>query len=222
MCPTVSPTKKNQIFYMFYTKGSFVDNIPRIFAQDSIDTTQQLDSSRQRRLPNPGRRTAPNLHLNPRIFAFAPPPPSASEFLSIIEQFGLPRRIYRDPFYSKKVDVPDGPREYAGLVYRLKGCGLDALEEWQASEGHISSALKDTRLSVKKWLKENPSKLSKPARDNSQISGRTQANTYGLPAKRSELNTREGQHITLFSMEVFAPSRGDRFYTPDQQLSWMT
>ncbi|KAF8132987.1 hypothetical protein EV363DRAFT_83046 [Boletus edulis] len=43
---------------------------------------------------------------------------------------------------------------------------------------------------VKKWLKENPLKPSKPARDNSQISGRTQANTYGwqsLPAKRSEL-----------------------------------
>ncbi|KAF8436339.1 hypothetical protein L210DRAFT_337515 [Boletus edulis BED1] len=81
---------------------------------------------------------------------------------------------------------------------------------------------------VKKWLKENPLKPSKPARDNSQISGRMQANTYGLPAKRSELNTREGQHITLFSMEVFgtvfllnpfhlasqsciAPSRGDHF-----------
>ncbi|KAF8132969.1 hypothetical protein EV363DRAFT_1397869 [Boletus edulis] len=27
---------------------------------------------------------------------------------------------------------------------------------------------------------------------------------------RSELHTREGQHMTLFSMEVFAPSRGDR------------
>ncbi|KAF8122368.1 hypothetical protein EV363DRAFT_1182775, partial [Boletus edulis] len=50
--------------------------------------------------------------------------------------------------HSKKVDVPDGPREYAGLLYRLKGRGLDALEEWQASEGHISSAPKDTRLSV--------------------------------------------------------------------------
>ncbi|KAF8121274.1 hypothetical protein EV363DRAFT_1568884 [Boletus edulis] len=58
---------------------------------------------------------------------------------------------------------------------------------------------------VKKWLKENPLKPSKPARDNSQISGRTQANTYGLPAKHSELNTCEGQHITLFSMEVFVP-----------------
>ncbi|KAF8436342.1 hypothetical protein L210DRAFT_3648102 [Boletus edulis BED1] len=31
-----------------------------------------------------------------------------------------------------------------------------------------------------------------------------------LATKRSELHTREGQHMTLFSMEVFAPSRGDR------------
>lgn len=48
-----------------------------------------------------------------------------------------------------------------------------------------------------------------------QIAGRTPVNVFGwesLPAKRSELNTREGQHMTLFSMEVFgAPSPIHRF-----------
>ncbi|KAF8423164.1 hypothetical protein L210DRAFT_3509833 [Boletus edulis BED1] len=81
-----------------------------LLSHESLHKTQSTLPNnltpRQRRLPNPGRRTTPNLHLNPRIFTYAPPPPSASEFLSIIEQFGLPRRIYRDPFYSRKVDVP--------------------------------------------------------------------------------------------------------------------
>lgn len=125
--------------------------------------------------------------LKGRIFAYAPRPPSASELLDSLEQFGLPRRIYRDPFYSKKADVPDGPREYAGLVYRLKGGGgLDTLEEWQAAENHISAPSRAKRLSVpcsgweyastppsvrqvKKWLEENPFKPSKPATDNSQV-----------------------------------------------------
>ncbi|KAF8443842.1 hypothetical protein L210DRAFT_3611257 [Boletus edulis BED1] len=236
--PRTIQTKKSQIFYR--KSCSIPRDCSLTTYPESLNKTQSTLphnlTPRQRRLPSPGRRTTPNLHLNPWIFAYAPPPPSASELLSTLEQFALPRRIYRDPFYSKKVDVPDGPREYAGLVYRLKGRGLDALGEWQASESHISSVPKGTRLSVpcggweyastppsvrevKKWLKENPLQPSKPARDNSQISGRTQANIYGwqsLPAKRSELNTREGQHMTLFSMEVFVASRGDRMPDANQ------
>lgn len=122
-----------------------------------------------------------------RIVLYTPPPPSTSELLGTLEQFGLQARIYRDPFYSKKADVPDGPREYAGLVYRLKGGGgFGSLEEWQANESHIRSASKATRLSVpcsgweyastppsvrevKKWLEENPLKPGRPVTDNSQV-----------------------------------------------------
>lgn len=121
-----------------------------------------------------------------RILVYAPPPPSTSELLGTLEQLGLPRRVYRDPFYSKKADIPDGPREYAGLVYRLKGDGLESLEEWQANETHIRSSLNAMRLStpcsgweyagsppsvreVKKWLEKNPLNPSKPVVDNSQV-----------------------------------------------------
>ncbi|KIJ68443.1 hypothetical protein HYDPIDRAFT_124966 [Hydnomerulius pinastri MD-312] len=171
------------------------------------------------------------------FFAYVPLPPSTSELLSTIEEYGLPRRIYRDPFYSKKIDVPDGPREYAGLVYRLKGGdGLDTLEEWKYSENGpvLLDALQPFSVcsggwefassppsirQVRKWLKENPAESIKKAKMRSQIEGRTQANIYGMksmPAKRSETNTREGQHMTLFSMETFAPSRGDRM--PDANV----
>ncbi|KAG8221660.1 hypothetical protein J3R82DRAFT_1944 [Butyriboletus roseoflavus] len=213
------------------------------FEPESIEITSQLScSSAPLSLPKASYNSQPEsqssaLSSKGRICVYAPPPPSTSELLSTLEQFGLPRRIYNDPFYSKKADVPDGPREYAGLVYRLKGGGgLDNLEEWQAREKYISSSSKAMRLSapcngweyastppsvreVKKWLEENPLKPSKPATDNSQIAGRTPANPFGresLPAKRSELNTREGQHMTLFSMEIFAPSRGDRMPDANQ------
>ena len=178
---------------MFYPKGLFVDKILSTFEPESIEITSQPSSSSA--LLSQPRASYHSLSASQssaqpskgRIFVYAPPPPSTSELLSTLEGFGLPRRIYRDPFYSKKCDVPDGPREYAGLVYRLKGGGgLHALEEWQASVDHIPSASKATRLSVscsgweyasvppsirqvKKWLEENPLKSNKPATDNSQV-----------------------------------------------------
>jgi hypothetical protein len=59
----------------------------------------------------------------------------------------LPIQVCHDPFYSKKADALDGPREYAGLVYHLTGDeGLDALKEWQGCETHISCFSKARRL----------------------------------------------------------------------------
>ncbi|KAI9569796.1 hypothetical protein HD554DRAFT_2087438 [Boletus coccyginus] len=209
------------------------------FEPESIEVVSQLNSSfAPFSLPRASYNSQPGSQSSARpskgrIFVYAPPPPSTSELLSTLEHFGLPRRIYRDPFYSKKADVPDGPREYAGLVYRLKGRGLDTLEEWQASENHVPSSSKASApcsgweyastppsvRQVKKWLEENPLMPNKPATDNSQIAGRTPSNGYGwdpLQAKRSELNTREGQHMTLFSLELFTPSRGDRMPDANQ------
>ncbi|KAF8846392.1 hypothetical protein BDN67DRAFT_940224 [Paxillus ammoniavirescens] len=170
-------------------------------------------------------------------FAYAHIPPSTSELLGALEGFGLPSKIYRDPFYSKKADIPDGPREYAGLVYHLRGGdGLDVLEEWQSSENCQVTVAKLQSLSmrfdgweiacsppsvrqVRKWLDENPAECVRKARMRSQIEGQTQANISGMnpiPPKHPEFNTREGQHMTSFSMEVFAPSRSDRL--PDANV----
>ena len=170
----------------------FVHKFASTFEPEPIESTTQLSSSSVPFSLRASYNSEPRSQSSARpskgrIFVYAPPPPSTSELLSTLEQFGLPQRIYRDPFYSKKADGPDGPREYAGLVYRLKGgAGLDTLEEWQASENHISSSSKVTRLSVPcsgweyasippsvrqvwKWLEENPLKPSKPATDNSQV-----------------------------------------------------
>jgi len=69
---------------------------------------------------------------NAFVYTIAPPPPS--ELLSSLESHGLPNKIYQDPHYSKAEDVPEGPWEFAGLIYRLKkGGGLSILEEWEPS-----------------------------------------------------------------------------------------
>jgi hypothetical protein len=65
-------------------------------------------------------------------YTYTPTPPLASELLATIESHGLPRRVYRAPWYSDPEDAPETAREYAGLVYHLKGGeGLDTLANWQ-------------------------------------------------------------------------------------------
>ncbi|KAG6332362.1 hypothetical protein ID866_6727 [Astraeus odoratus] len=173
-------------------------------------------------------------------FVYAFPPPSASELLNTIEFHGLPRKIYRNPFYSKTEDVPDSAREYAGLVYHLKGSGnLHTLEEWQSNEGAVPLLIAESSITspggweyascppnhrqIKIWLKDNPRTTAKKIGMRSQIEGRTQMNIYGLKSalpKISGSNTREGQHMTILSMEVFAPSRGGRL--PDANVDEIT
>ncbi|KAH7883594.1 hypothetical protein F5I97DRAFT_2041862 [Phlebopus sp. FC_14] len=172
-----------------------------------------------------------------KCFSYALCPPLASELLSTIEKHGLPRKIYRDPFYSKNVDVPDNPREYAGLIYRLRGSdGLEVLEDWQSNDevflpiagvetppsrsgGWEFASCPPGGRQVRKWLKDNPAVLVRKANMRSQIEGRTQTNLYGMksvPLRRSKANTRNGQLMTLFSLEVFAPSRSGRM--PDANI----
>lgn len=64
-------------------------------------------------------------------FAYAHKPPSRAIVVSTMEDFDQPLKIYRNPLYSKASDAPEKPREYAGLVYHLKGgTGLGILDNW--------------------------------------------------------------------------------------------
>jgi DNA polymerase zeta len=122
-------------------------------------------------------------------FTFTAPPPSSSELLRTIEVYGLSRRVYRNPYYSRRADAPEHPREYAGLLYHLKGGdGLDTLEEWKSHESQLHggrnehrtymswgweyAALPPSKIQVKKWLKENPVRLITKTKMHSQVSGK--------------------------------------------------
>ncbi|KAG5221892.1 DNA polymerase zeta [Salix suchowensis] len=67
-----------------------------------------------------------------KCFIYAHPPPTNNHLLRTLQEYNVPSRIYRDPHYSHSEDTPTRHREYAGLVYRLKGGnGLDTLTNWQ-------------------------------------------------------------------------------------------
>ena len=120
-------------------------------------------------------------------FVYVYPPPTIPELLSTIEDYGLPRKIYRDPFYSNADDIPCRPREYAGLVYHLQGddSRLKTLEEWETktfdplATGDKSSVLSPggweysncppSRRQTMVWLKDNPPIEDKRAKMRSQV-----------------------------------------------------
>lgn len=66
-------------------------------------------------------------------FIYARPPPSTASLLSTFsDAYGLPARIYQDPFYSNPVDLPNRPVEVAaGYSVIIPGTGLGSLAPWE-------------------------------------------------------------------------------------------
>lgn len=69
-------------------------------------------------------------------FIYSLDPPSSKTLAAEFNALGLPSKIYQAPYYSRDEDIPEQSKEYAGLMYRLKGGkGIASLEEWYAN-GH--------------------------------------------------------------------------------------
>ncbi|KAF9070959.1 hypothetical protein BDP27DRAFT_1219900, partial [Rhodocollybia butyracea] len=132
---------------------------------------------------------------------------------------GLKRRIPRAPYYSDERDAPPGPREYAGLVYNLKGGeGISCLEDWVVDSNTTDDdpfinliLLGDIQIRVFCWLsppspKETRKWLSSQDGKSKPIQGPTQVNKYGLKASlvRVDSNVSHGKEdISILSLEVF-------------------
>ncbi|TRM66323.1 hypothetical protein BD626DRAFT_613855 [Schizophyllum amplum] len=168
-----------------------------------------------------------------RQYVYTLPPPSTKDLLDTVDDVRIPCKVYRAPFYSKETDGPERPREFAGLVYHLKGGnGLATLSEWDTGlpdEGKaLSSPTASKRLiqedvwgweyagvppsprTCRQWLRSTAA-VSGPGRSKSrsQIEGPTQANIYGLKASPGDTTAhRERQDMTMFSLEVLVPTRG--------------
>ena len=107
-------------------------------------------------------------------FEYMHTPPSVSELISTLHMYNMPTKIYQAPHYSIESDAPERPREYAGLVYHLKGgTGIAILDEWENEPAMPRLPWQSGKLSnrcihgweyagvppsvrqVKVWLKEN-------------------------------------------------------------------
>ena len=89
---------------------------------------------------------------NHGLYEYAQKPPLVQELVSTADGHGIPNKVYQEVYYSKEADAPDHTKEYAGILFRIRGgTGLSALDEWSGKDSApISGLLK---------LKKGPSRL---------------------------------------------------------------
>ncbi|KAF9453810.1 DNA/RNA polymerase [Macrolepiota fuliginosa MF-IS2] len=173
-------------------------------------------------------------------YTYARVPPITTDLIAGLESLGLPRKTYRSPFYSNEGDVPERPREFAGLVYNLKGGKgilsadefvvaprdpadetLDAKPQFHVQTGWEYASLPPSRRAMKRWLLHErhlrkQSVLQKERR--SQIEGPTQLNIYDFKnslVERAVNTSRDKQNMSIMALEVLAPAHENTVSDPE-------
>ncbi|KAG6842201.1 hypothetical protein C0991_000171 [Blastosporella zonata] len=165
-------------------------------------------------------------------YEYALTPPSASSLVGTLDEHGVQAKIYRPPHYSSSPDIPERPREYAGLSFHLKGGqGITHLDAWSESSdgddvsqlscqgigGWEYSSLPPHVKDIRRWLAKNQCiSGTRHLKMKSQIEGTTQKNIYGL---RETLETkapaalipRGRQSMGILALETYGESIS-RFY----------
>ena len=73
--------------------------------------------------------------VNHKRYEYAPKPPSVQELVATTDGHGIPNKVYQEVYYSKEADAPDHAKEYAGILFRIRGgTGLSTLEEWDGED----------------------------------------------------------------------------------------
>jgi DNA polymerase zeta len=135
--------------------------------------------------------------LSLKAYVYSLQPPTTSDLMKCVDQYHIRSKVYRDPYYSKERDASENPREYAGLLYHLKGGqGLGVLEEWDHRAGSQRRKVKDkgqtfpildaagvggweyansppSAKEARRWLKSDAAKFpfgDKPSNLRSQVS----------------------------------------------------
>lgn len=76
-------------------------------------------------------------------------PPSGTDMIAKIGALKLQAKIYQPPFYSNEADISERSREFAGLVYHLKGGkGTAFLEEFMPVSESAQSSYNYPRFEV--------------------------------------------------------------------------
>ncbi len=173
------PTKRRRL-----SPPSTAESDPAVVSSSSSANAAFAHSSSNKSIyqsKGPTPQSGPGLYSGRNCYVYACTPPTAIELVESTEQVGIPSKIYRDPYYSEKNDAPERPREYAGLVFHLKGGdGIANLEEWKEGEsapsvvtGHRAREFDATNVwgweyassppsakQARKWLKEQASQLN--------------------------------------------------------------
>ncbi|EJU02050.1 hypothetical protein DACRYDRAFT_107768 [Dacryopinax primogenitus] len=171
----------------------------------------------------------PTKPLSSSAYTYGFMPPTRVDVMETL----YPHKMYTDPHYSNRFDVPERAREYAGRMFKLAWGGR--VSEFETTT-QIFDMLSDeivlptitsawefasrapTHREVENWLadpanmdKELTHAMKRRKQAQSQLDGMTPAKGYGIRAtmhRPSEFSTREKQNMSVLAVEIFARSRG--------------
>ncbi|KAI0689616.1 hypothetical protein BC835DRAFT_1368378 [Cytidiella melzeri] len=166
-------------------------------------------------------------------YVYGPAPPTVEQLRATTDFYNIPSKIYQVPYYSVGSDAPARPREYAGLVFNLKGgTGISNLDEWATVGDNDTGIPSGESLldiygweyastppsfkEVQKWLQKNKMTSIAQQKKSSQITGPTQVNGATMTPIMQVATTREKGNMTVMSLEIFAPSSGQGLPDPDK------
>jgi DNA polymerase zeta len=72
---------------------------------------------------------------------FSLPPPTYQDLIDTSTAYGVPSKLYQDPFYSNPFDKPSKTAEIAGHHIPIRTRGLGSLLEWQDEENQDRHSL---------------------------------------------------------------------------------
>ncbi|KAG6890396.1 hypothetical protein C0995_008750 [Termitomyces sp. Mi166 len=144
-----------------------------------------------------------------------------------MDDYRLQAKIYRPPHYSSSLDIPEQPKEYAGLVYHLKGGhGITYLDVWDGDGDtpdalHLSShgiggweysSSPPSNQEIRQWLVEdenaargkNLKMRSQVEIDTFLITSASLTTIHAFLDSRNDASKylRAGRHEQLFSLEL--------------------
>ncbi|KAG8686231.1 DNA polymerase zeta, partial [Ceratobasidium sp. 395] len=200
-------------------------------------TTRWADLEENFALPTLPEPQSEHPTVRASVYQYDRPPPTKRELLDSLSLYGLPSKIYRAPYYSKRGDVPEQPMRYAGRVFHIKGgTGVGSLQEWESNDsgdncrvpfgsegvnGWEYAGAPPSSASVKRWLDSAPTQDGLKKRPNpkrSQLEGPTQ-NTHGFKVTQKKTEGgggREKTMISAMSVEIFACTRGELLPNPSE------
>lgn len=137
-----------------------------------------------------------NVQYSTRSFVYARSPPRTNVLLDGLPTYGLLPKEYRDPFYSVSEDLPERPREYAGLLFNLtRGSGTAFLPPWtveykaenveplqsETIDGWEYASWPPSKKRIAQWLKKEEQIGLKKGRAEGHSDGRSKHKPHVRP-----------------------------------------
>ncbi|KAF8249753.1 DNA/RNA polymerase [Wilcoxina mikolae CBS 423.85] len=153
-----------------------------------------------------------------QVYYYARPAPLASEILESLQDEGIHRMVYTEPFFGNIKDVPNQTHEYGGVRRKLRSHDPIHLPVFDPTG--VGNCIDDnTAVNARVWIiiHEPPSRFEVCKWAEEQ--GPTQKNKYGFKyssRKNTSKSRQKSSDMSIMSLEIHVNTRGTLVPNPKE------